>query len=85
MLPWLEHPHLHHKPFFGYFWMQKKNSHERKYFLKLITDSIEEEFIILIAFFPTEHEYLNHFSPASPDLPKFNVKSLKTTLNGCFN
>ena len=35
-------------------------------------------------FFHADYEYLNHFFPARPDLPKFYVKSLKITLNGCF-
>ena len=34
--------------------------------------------------FPADYEYLNHFSLAGPDLPKFYVESLKLTLNGCF-
>ena len=34
--------------------------------------------------FPDDYEYLNQFSPARPDIPKFYVKSLKITLYGCF-
>ena len=44
----------------------------------------EEDLIILVAFFPDDYEYLNHFLPARQYLPKFHVKSLKFTLNGCF-
>ena len=46
--------------------------------------SQEEELIILVAFFPADYQYLNHFFLARPDLPEFYVKSLKITLNGCF-
>ena len=31
-----------------------------------------------------DYEYLNHFFPAHPDLPKFYVKYLKITLYSCF-
>ena len=34
--------------------------------------------------FPVVYEYLNHFFPVRPDLPKCYVKSLKITLNSCF-
>ena len=43
-----------------------------------------EKFIILIAFFPAEYEYANHFFPARPDFPKFYVKVLKITLKSFF-
>ena len=35
-------------------------------------------------FFPAECEYLNYFIPTRTDLPKFYVKGLKITPNGCF-
>ena len=34
--------------------------------------------------FPAEYEYVNRCFPARPDFPKFYVKGLKITLNGCF-
>ena len=34
--------------------------------------------------FLDEYEYVNHFSAVHPDFPKFYVKGLKITLNGCF-
>ena len=35
------------------------------------------------SFFPADYEYINHFFPARPDLPKFYVKSIKITQKGC--
>ena len=35
----------------------------------------------MIAFFPAEYEYVNHFFPAHPDFPKFGVEGLKITPN----
>ena len=43
----------------------------------------EKEFIMFVLFL-ADYECLNHFFSAHPDLPKFYVKSLKITLNGCF-
>ena len=64
-------------------WEELENYNTVLHFLNFFKPQ-EEELIILAAFFSADYECLNRFFHARPDFPKFCVKSLKFTLNGCF-